>query len=180
MLEAFLGADVFREGLRVYLKTHRLGNARTVDLWTALECVSKKPVALMMRDWTLHVGYPILKVTVEKEKAKEKEKGLPSESETPSEFNSSEINLLVEQHRFLSSGDVKPEEDVLLWHVPLTVKSSEKGGGGGVKSFLVSDRSASVRITSAGTSAQGGTDFLKVNPGHTGFYRVQYSEEMLG
>ena len=36
MLEQYLGPDVFRDGVRDYLRTHRFGNADTGDLWAAL------------------------------------------------------------------------------------------------------------------------------------------------
>src|SRR2546427_551647 len=43
MLEQFLGEASFRRGLRNYLKEHSYGNARTEDLWRALEAVSRQP-----------------------------------------------------------------------------------------------------------------------------------------
>src|SRR5215467_9396354 len=36
MLEQHLGADPFREGVRLYLERHRYANAETIDLWKAL------------------------------------------------------------------------------------------------------------------------------------------------
>ncbi|HVF69584.1 MAG TPA: M1 family metallopeptidase, partial [Xanthomonadales bacterium] len=44
MLAEYLGEDIFRKGLQVYLKKHSYGNATTSDLWNALEKVSGKPV----------------------------------------------------------------------------------------------------------------------------------------
>ena len=38
MLEQYIGPDVFREGVREYLRTHAYGNADTIDLWTAGPC----------------------------------------------------------------------------------------------------------------------------------------------
>jgi puromycin-sensitive aminopeptidase len=61
MLQDYLGADDFRDGLRVYLKRHAYGNTDTVNLWTALEEVSKKPVKAFMGAWTSQSGYPIVK-----------------------------------------------------------------------------------------------------------------------
>ena len=60
MLHDYLGAHDFRDGLRVYLKRHAYGNTDTVDLWTALEEVSKKPVKQFMSTWTAQPGYPIV------------------------------------------------------------------------------------------------------------------------
>ena len=36
MLEQYLGNEIFREGVRDYLRTHRFANADTGDLWSAL------------------------------------------------------------------------------------------------------------------------------------------------
>lgn len=60
MLHEYLGAKDFRDGLRLYLKRHAYGNTDTVDLWTALEEVSQKPVKDFMSAWTSQSGYPIV------------------------------------------------------------------------------------------------------------------------
>jgi aminopeptidase N len=60
MLHDYLGADDFRDGLRVYLKKHAYGNTDTVDLWAAWEEVSGKPVKQFMSAWTQQSGYPIV------------------------------------------------------------------------------------------------------------------------
>lgn len=64
MLEQYLGHDVFRDGLRHYLKKHMYGNTDTVDLWDSLEVISKKPVKDFMAAWTGQAGYPIVKAKV--------------------------------------------------------------------------------------------------------------------
>lgn len=60
MLHDYLGAEAFQGGLRLYLKRHAYGNSVTVDLWAALEEVSKKPVTKFMSAWTSQSGYPIV------------------------------------------------------------------------------------------------------------------------
>jgi aminopeptidase N len=60
MLHHYLGNDDFRDGLRLYLKRHTYANTETVDLWAALEEVSKKPVGEFMSAWTGQSGYPIV------------------------------------------------------------------------------------------------------------------------
>lgn len=62
MLEAWLGEDNFRKGVRAYMATHRLSNTTGADLWAALEKASGKPVARLAGDWTTQPGYPLLKV----------------------------------------------------------------------------------------------------------------------
>jgi aminopeptidase N len=59
-LHEYLGADAFRDGLRLYLKKHAYGNTDTVDLWAALEAASKQPVTEFMTAWTGLPGYPIV------------------------------------------------------------------------------------------------------------------------
>jgi len=63
MLWGYLGAADFRDGLRHYLKTHAYKNTDTVDLWEALEHVSKKPVKKFMHAWTSQPGFPIVSYT---------------------------------------------------------------------------------------------------------------------
>ncbi|HSW75301.1 MAG TPA: M1 family metallopeptidase [Candidatus Saccharimonadales bacterium] len=64
MLSNYLGQDTFRDGLRHYLKTHAYGNTNTVDLWQALEEISKKPINDMMSAWTSQAGYPLVQVKI--------------------------------------------------------------------------------------------------------------------
>jgi aminopeptidase N len=65
MLHEYLGADTFRDGLRLYLKKHAYGNTDTVDLWAALEEVSKQPVTEFMTAWITLPGYPIVAVSID-------------------------------------------------------------------------------------------------------------------
>ena len=62
MLEHFLTPSVFRIGLNTYLTRHSYQNARTTDLWTALEESSGQPVNSIMSSWTGQTGYPVLDV----------------------------------------------------------------------------------------------------------------------
>lgn len=68
MLHDYLGADNFRNGLRVYLKRHAYGSTDTIDLWKALEEVSKKPVQEFMGAWTGQSGFPIVRAAVNTDK----------------------------------------------------------------------------------------------------------------
>ncbi|HET8990198.1 MAG TPA: M1 family metallopeptidase [Acidimicrobiales bacterium] len=60
MLEQFLGAETFRDGMRHYVAKHQYANARTTDLWDALEEVSGQPVREMMNTWILQGGHPLV------------------------------------------------------------------------------------------------------------------------
>jgi puromycin-sensitive aminopeptidase len=62
MLEQFLGATTFREGIRRYLADHAYGNTVTADLWAALEAASGAPVGTIMDTWILQGGHPAVEL----------------------------------------------------------------------------------------------------------------------
>ncbi len=64
MLHEYLGPTAFRDGLRYYLQKHQYGNTDTVDLWSALEEISKKPVTAFMEQWTTQPGFPLVDADV--------------------------------------------------------------------------------------------------------------------
>lgn len=64
MLHEYLGPTAFRDGLRHYLQTHKYNNTDTIDLWTALEEISGKPVKDFMHSWTSQPGFPLLSAEV--------------------------------------------------------------------------------------------------------------------
>ncbi|HET7656078.1 MAG TPA: M1 family metallopeptidase, partial [Luteimonas sp.] len=53
MLEAYVGADTWRDGVRKYIKAHAYGNAVSDDLWQAVDSVSDKPITQIAHDFTL-------------------------------------------------------------------------------------------------------------------------------
>lgn len=65
MLHEYLGKDDFRDGLRHYLQTHKYANTDTVDLWSALEEISGKPVRKFMHAWTTQPGFPLLNAHID-------------------------------------------------------------------------------------------------------------------
>jgi len=65
MLEQYLGADRFRDGIRLYLQRHQYANAETADLWNALEDSTKQPVRALMDTWIFQPGYPLISVAKE-------------------------------------------------------------------------------------------------------------------
>jgi aminopeptidase N len=61
MLEAFVGEDAFRAGVRTYIKKHAYGNAVTDDLWAAIDEVTPLPVLEIAHDFTLQAGVPLIR-----------------------------------------------------------------------------------------------------------------------
>ena len=98
MLNDYLGPEAFRDGLRHYLKKFAYKNTNTVDLWQALEDVTKKPIKKFMGSWTSASGFPILNVSAKSD------------------------HLVVEQTRFVANPKSPARGSNTLWPVPLLSK----------------------------------------------------------
>jgi aminopeptidase N len=62
MIEAFVGAEPFREGVASYLKKYSYGNAAGEDFWTEMTRVTGKPVDQVMKTYVDQTGAPVLSV----------------------------------------------------------------------------------------------------------------------
>ena len=153
MLENFLGEETFRKGLNRYLSGHMYANARTQDLWSALEEESGQPVTSIMDSWVKQMGYPVLQVESHR-----------SEGQT---------RLSVTQERFVYDrllGESEPGSDSNgneVWRVPIS--ASQGGEESGVT--VMDGRQAQLDVPGSNSS------WVKLNPLQTGFYRVNYSIE---
>ena len=63
MLEAYLGPEVFRDGIRRYIRARAYSNSTDSDLWDALSAASGGNVGELARDWIEQTGYPLVSVT---------------------------------------------------------------------------------------------------------------------
>ena len=96
MLEQYLGAERFRDGIRHYLTTHAYGNTETSDLWDAIEAATGEPVRRVMDSWIWQGGFPLVTATAAGD------------------------SLRLSQRRFLFAGD----DDGSRWAVPLHVRQT--------------------------------------------------------
>jgi aminopeptidase N len=62
MLEAYVGHDAFRAGVRAYMKQHAYGNTVTSDLWGAIETASGQPIREIADAFTRREGVPLASV----------------------------------------------------------------------------------------------------------------------
>ena len=62
MLESYLGEEVFRDGIRRYMRAHQYSNTTTADLWHHLSEASGREVAALAAPWTEQPGFPVVKV----------------------------------------------------------------------------------------------------------------------
>ena len=60
MLEGYLGDDVFRDGVRIYLRRHYEANAIAADFWRALDEASGADVTRIARAWITEPGHPLV------------------------------------------------------------------------------------------------------------------------
>jgi len=60
MLEQFVGAEPFRQGIRNYMQTHAFSNTITSDLWKAIESATDIPVDEIMHEWIYQGGFPLV------------------------------------------------------------------------------------------------------------------------
>lgn len=152
MLEQFLGESTFRRGIRNYLKAHAYGNARTEDLWQALGKTSGQPVRALMGTWTRQTGFPLLDVKVTR--------------------NDGNARIALSQSRFLYSHIVGSSRDPTQWKVPVQIA---RAGARKPTRLLLEKKAASVPMGRSRRPSDG--DWIKVNAGQSGFYRVNYPPE---
>ena len=65
MIEGYLGAAAFRDGIRAYIREHAYGNTVADDLWGALGRTSGQPIEEVANGpggWLGRGGYPLIDV----------------------------------------------------------------------------------------------------------------------
>ncbi len=62
MVEDWIGADVFRDGMRGYMKAHAFGNTTSADLWNALGTAAHTDVGKVASTFTEQPGIPLVHV----------------------------------------------------------------------------------------------------------------------
>ncbi|SMN18466.1 similar to Saccharomyces cerevisiae YHR047C AAP1 Arginine/alanine aminopeptidase, overproduction stimulates glycogen accumulation [Maudiozyma saulgeensis] len=138
MVSKWLGEETFIKGVSNYLNKFKYGNAKTEDLWDHLAQASGKDVKNVMKIWTQKVGFPLITVIEGKDK------------------------LTFVQHRYLSTGDVLPEEDETIYPVFLSIKTKN-----GVDTSLVLDEKIKSFDVKYG-------DFYKINSDQAGLFITAY------
>ncbi len=151
MLEQYLGPETFRKGINHYLNVHAYANTETGDLWDAIEAVSGEPVRAIMETWILQGGYPLISV----------------------EPGDDEGSIRLSQERFLYDGGGAGRQDGgERWAVPVNLRASV-GGVVQRQRLLVDGATATINL-------DGPVDWVVVNDGGWGFYRVQLRPGLAG
>jgi puromycin-sensitive aminopeptidase len=119
MLEQYLGADAFRDGIRLYLRRHEYANAETTDLWDALEDSTRQPARALMDSFIFQPGYPLVSVRRDGER----------------------LILAQRIFRYLQDGEI-PERQ---WHVPIFLRIGTQHDGIS-KTVLLTERELSLEL----------------------------------
>lgn len=136
MIEQYIGAEPFRQGVGNYLRRHAYGNTVTADLWNGLNQASGTPVGEIMDTWLYQRGFPQIEVT----------------------RTGSGLKFL--QRRFFTIPD---ETDTTLWQVPLQIRGVGKDGEFSEKFLLVDGEDAlAVGEVEFAVANAGGHGFYRV------------------
>ncbi|KAG1652086.1 Puromycin-sensitive aminopeptidase [Nymphon striatum] len=140
----------FRDGLHNYLTKFSFGNTLTEDLWDALELCSEQPIGKIMQSWTKQTGFPLISVSAV--------------------TKGNERILTISQQKFCSAN---AEKDNSKWMVPISF-STQADPKTVIKQVVLENDTMEIKFDNIPAN-----HWIKLNPGTIGFYRVQYSSEML-
>jgi aminopeptidase N len=105
MLEAYLGDDTFRDGVRRYIKARAFSNATGMDLWNALRAASGKDVGDVAAGWIEQPGFPVVSAAAECDAAGNR-------------------SITLSQSRFLLRGT---DPHASRWKIPVRIRAGVDG-----------------------------------------------------
>ncbi|MCB2145925.1 MAG: M1 family metallopeptidase [Deltaproteobacteria bacterium] len=117
-LEAWIGPDPFKAGLRRYLTDFAYGNAASHHLWESLSTASGMPVAELMRNWVTQPGFPV--ITAERK----------------------DNTLSLRQRRFT----FLPNDAAQTWLVPVTITAYSPDGAADTQTILLRKKQTDVAL----------------------------------
>jgi len=123
MLENFAGEDVWRSGMRLYMKRHAHSNTTTEDLWKAQEDAGAKGLSAIAHDFTSQPGIPLIRIA-----------GARCEAGS--------TVLLLTQGEFSSDRKEKTDASPQRWHVPVAAMTL----GGKRVQTVVTDGAGTLKV----------------------------------
>jgi puromycin-sensitive aminopeptidase len=163
MLEQYLGPEVFRDGVREYLRVHAYDNADTRDLWTALGHAAKQSrpgesVPDMIEPWVFSPGYPLLTVGLDRGALTIRQERFTYLPASPADEVKSGA---------LATGGASN----IRWQVPIRIRMATKAGTR-LQDLLLKESEARLDLPA-------GFEAVLVNESGHGFYRVRYAPDLL-
>ena len=138
MLQQYLGAERFRDGVRHYLSLHAYANTETGDLWDAIEQATGDPVRRLMDSWIWQPGFPIVTASAQGS------------------------TLTLQQERFGYSNEAVGDRTV--WLVPVHIREFSSAGEQR-RTVLLTDRTSTVELADASSAVlvnAGGHGYFRV------------------
>jgi aminopeptidase N len=148
MIEAFVGAEAFRQGVSSYLKKYAYGNAAGEDFWTEMARVTGKPVDQIMKSYVDQTGAPVIS------------------ARTTSTQGATDVTLT--QQRFYGSPDATAGSSSASqqWTIPVCLSRQ----GQAPRCELMTDATQVVRVP-------GGSGPVFINAESRGYYFSDYGPE---
>ncbi len=147
MIEAYVGEDAFREGVRRYMARHAYGNTVSSDLWREIQAASDAPVIDIAKDFTTQPGVPMIYV----------DQVACDEAKTVS-------TVTLRQGRF--GADAESKEDVLTWRTPVT--AAAVGGETVARATIAGPEPQTMTVEGCGG--------VNINVDETGYFRTLYAD----
>jgi puromycin-sensitive aminopeptidase len=151
MIEGFLGAEAFRNGVRSYLERYRERNATADDFWRELSTASGRDVATIANAWIKEPGHPVVHTT-----ARPVAEGL---------------RVSLRQQRFYADPTAARGAAAQRWPVPLVIKFGNSAGTAEQR-VLLRETETEVTLPAA--------RWYFPNGGAAGFYRFTMDDAALG
>ncbi len=142
MIEAFLGAETFRDGVRSYLRRYAERNATADDFWRELARASGQDVTAIANAWIREPGHPVVEITTS--------------------FDAAGASLTLRQRRFFADPEAAAPAQPPRWPVPLVLRIGTAGGVRTERHLLDG---------AEGALALPGARWIFPNGGGAGFYR---------
>ncbi len=123
MVESYVGAETFKQGINAYLQTHAYGNANSEDFAKAIAGASGKPIERILPTFVNQPGVPLIDVAIA--------------------CANNQTAVTLKQQRFLIDAS-KPE--VGRWQIPICVKAP---GGAAPSCEVMTDESRTLTLAGA-------------------------------
>jgi aminopeptidase N len=133
MLEAYVGEDAFRDGVRRYIQKHAYKNAVSDDLWAALDEASPKKVSEVAHDFLLQPGVPLIQAKAAGD------------------------GIALSQTRFAADDSQKTPQ---AWRTPVTVKGLD---GKTWEGLVSASAPATVPVTAPAVVNAGQTSYMRAS-----------------
>ena len=146
MLESYLGEEVFRSGVRIYLDRHKWSNATAADFWSALDQASGRDVTALASAWITEPGHPVVRCAVRETAAG--------------------LTVGLTQERFFADPGATPTAQI--WPIPMVFRYGTAGGEVREARYLLDSREGSIDLP--------GAAWYYPNGAGAGFYRTGFDD----